>query len=83
MDVTRIPTMSSSHDCGSLSRVVMVRKTDQRMINHKKPKAVRNITKKDSNFVVMFISKSRMQNSIFNSQSSIIIRVRIKRNHEY
>lgn len=41
MDVTRIPTMSSSHDCGSLSRVVMVRKTDQRMINHKTPKAVR------------------------------------------
>lgn len=39
MDVTRIPTMSSSHDCGSLSRVVMVRKTDQRMINHKTPKA--------------------------------------------
>ncbi|XP_055379722.1 uncharacterized protein LOC129610924 isoform X2 [Condylostylus longicornis] len=37
MDVTRIPAVSSSHDCGSLSRVVMVRKTDQRLINHKKP----------------------------------------------
>uniref|UniRef100_A0A0K8TRK5 Putative dual scp protein n=1 Tax=Tabanus bromius TaxID=304241 RepID=A0A0K8TRK5_TABBR len=37
MDVSRIPTVSSSHDCGSLSRVVMVRKTDQRLINHKKP----------------------------------------------
>lgn len=40
MDVPHIPTSSTSHDCGSLSRVVMVRKTDQRMINHKKPKAV-------------------------------------------
>lgn len=37
MDVSRIPAVSSSHDCGSLSRVVMVRKTDQRLINHKKP----------------------------------------------
>ncbi|CAD7077936.1 unnamed protein product [Hermetia illucens] len=36
IDATRIPTVSSSHDCGSLSRVVMVRKTDQRLINHKK-----------------------------------------------
>lgn len=44
MDVTRLPTMSSSHDCGSLSRVVMVRKTDQRMINHKTPKSVSKST---------------------------------------
>lgn len=36
IDATRIPTVSSSHDCGSLSRVVMVRKTDQRLINHRK-----------------------------------------------
>lgn len=39
-DITQIPMTSSSHDCGSLSRVIMVRKTDQRMINHKKPEAV-------------------------------------------
>lgn len=39
-DISQIPMTSSSHDCGSLSRVVMVRKTDQRMINHKKPEAV-------------------------------------------
>lgn len=39
-DVPKLPTVSSSHDCGSLSRVVMVRKTDHRMINHKKPEAV-------------------------------------------
>lgn len=39
-DVPKIPTVSTSHDCGSLSRVVMVRKTDHRMINHKKPEAV-------------------------------------------
>lgn len=36
----KIPTVSKSHDCGSLSRVVMVRKTDHRMINHKKPESV-------------------------------------------
>lgn len=40
MDAARIPMASTSHDCGSLSRVVMVRKTDQRMINHKKPQSV-------------------------------------------
>lgn len=39
-DVPKLPTVGSSHDCGSLSRVVMVRKTDHRMINHKKPEAV-------------------------------------------
>lgn len=39
-DVPKIPTVSKSHDCGSLSRVVMVRKTDHRMINHKKPESV-------------------------------------------
>lgn len=38
-DVPKIPTVSKSHDCGSLSRVVMVRKTDHRMINHKKPES--------------------------------------------
>ena len=40
MDVSRIPAVSSSHDCGSLSRVVMVRKTDQRLINHRKQQGV-------------------------------------------
>lgn len=40
MDAARLPTICTSHDCGSLSRVVMVRKTDQRMINHKTPQAV-------------------------------------------
>lgn len=40
-DVPRLPTICSTHDCGSLSRVVMVRKTDHRMINHKKPEAVK------------------------------------------
>ncbi|XP_055607515.1 uncharacterized protein LOC129755176 isoform X1 [Uranotaenia lowii] len=34
-DITQLSTAGSSHDCGSLSRVVMVRKTDQRVINHK------------------------------------------------
>ncbi|XP_062552937.1 uncharacterized protein LOC134218091 [Armigeres subalbatus] len=34
-DITQLATAGSSHDCGSLSRVVMVRKTDQRVINHK------------------------------------------------
>lgn len=33
-DITRLPNATTSHDCGSLSRVVMVRKTDQRLINH-------------------------------------------------
>lgn len=42
-DISQIPMTSSSHDCGSLSRVVMVRKTDQRMINHKKPEAVSTV----------------------------------------
>lgn len=36
MDGVRLPPVGSSqHDCGSLSRVVMVRKRDQRLINHK------------------------------------------------
>lgn len=34
-DITQLSTAGASHDCGSLSRVVMVRKTDQRVINHK------------------------------------------------
>ncbi|XP_063699505.1 uncharacterized protein LOC134830072 isoform X2 [Culicoides brevitarsis] len=37
-DITRLPNATTSHDCGSLSRVVMVRKTDQRLINHVGPK---------------------------------------------
>ncbi|XP_059615872.1 uncharacterized protein LOC132261217 isoform X2 [Phlebotomus argentipes] len=36
MDGVRLPPVGSSqHDCGSLSRVVMVRKRDQRLINHR------------------------------------------------
>uniref|UniRef100_A0A182MN72 SCP domain-containing protein n=1 Tax=Anopheles culicifacies TaxID=139723 RepID=A0A182MN72_9DIPT len=34
-DITQLSSAGSSHDCGALSRVVMVRKTDQRVINHK------------------------------------------------
>ncbi|XP_052895153.1 uncharacterized protein LOC128302382 [Anopheles moucheti] len=34
-DITQLASAGSSHDCGALSRVVMVRKTDQRVINHK------------------------------------------------
>lgn len=37
-DITRLSNAGSNHDCGSLSRVVMVRKTDQRVINHKSQK---------------------------------------------
>lgn len=37
-DIRRLSNAGSNHDCGSLSRVVMVRKTDQRVINHKNPK---------------------------------------------
>lgn len=33
-DISKLPNATTSHDCGSLSRVVMVRKTDQRLINH-------------------------------------------------
>uniref|UniRef100_U5EXX7 Putative scp-like extracellular protein n=1 Tax=Corethrella appendiculata TaxID=1370023 RepID=U5EXX7_9DIPT len=35
-DITQLCSAGSSHDCGSLSRVVMVRKTDQKVINHHK-----------------------------------------------
>uniref|UniRef100_A0AAG5DD05 SCP domain-containing protein n=1 Tax=Anopheles atroparvus TaxID=41427 RepID=A0AAG5DD05_ANOAO len=34
-DITQLSSAGSSHDCGALSRVVMVRKTDQRVINHR------------------------------------------------
>ncbi|CRL08543.1 CLUMA_CG021366, isoform A [Clunio marinus] len=37
-DITKLSNAGSNHDCGSLSRVVMVRKTDQRVINHKNQK---------------------------------------------
>lgn len=40
VDVPRLPPVGPAHDCGSLSRVVMVRKTDQRLINHKRPQTV-------------------------------------------
>lgn len=37
-DITKLSNALSNHDCGNLARVVMVRKTDQRVINHKSPK---------------------------------------------
>lgn len=37
-DITKLSNAGSSHDCGSLSRVVMVRKTDQRVFNRKSQK---------------------------------------------
>lgn len=59
-DVPKLPSVSSSHDCGSLSRVVMVRKTDHRMINHKKPEAV-NIDDKFKKIIL----KKKNQISLF------------------
>jgi hypothetical protein len=37
-DITKLSNAISNHDCGNLARVVMVRKTDQRVINHKNQK---------------------------------------------
>jgi hypothetical protein len=47
-DITKLSNAGSNHDCGSLSRVVMVRKTDQRVISHKSQKV------KILNFLVKF-----------------------------
>jgi hypothetical protein len=42
-DITKLSNAVSNHDCGNLARVVMVRKTDQRVISHKSQKVGKKI----------------------------------------